>query len=185
MSESMIKKWLKNPLQIGTVLPSSQGLVRLMLEQIPKDPQVIVEFGAGTGPLTAGLNREFPNKKLFSFELDKELAASVKKRFPLIHVFNENVISAPEILPAEIVGQVDAIVSSLPLLSISSDINEKILESAFKLLKPGAPFIQFTYLPFLPPIKAYKEMDIWSQFAGVEFKNLPPAYVWIFRLGLR
>jgi phosphatidylethanolamine/phosphatidyl-N-methylethanolamine N-methyltransferase len=181
----MLKKWLKNPLQIGTIFPSSQGLVNLMLEQIPKGAQTIVEFGAGTGPVTEGLNREYTSKKVFSFELDKDLADTVAQRFPKIKVFNENVISAPQVLPKEVVGQVDAIVSSLPLLSISSEINERILESAFAILKPGAPFIQFTYLPFLPPIKAYKEMDIWSQFAGVEFRNLPPAYVWIFRLGLR
>lgn len=181
MSRSLWHKWLKNPLRVGTIRPSSKGLARLMTQQIPKDAKVIVEFGAGTGPITTELSKKFPDAKIFCFELDKDLAKRVQERLPDVHVFNSNVTDAPTILPENLIGKVDVVISSLPLLNISEAVNKKILESAFEILRPQAPFVQFTYFPFLPPVRVYKKLGLWSQFNGMELKNLPPAYVWSFR----
>lgn len=181
MNQFLWKKWLQNPLQVGTIRPSSKGLVNLMAEQIPIDAEVIVEFGAGTGPITQELSRRFPEAQIFCFELDKELADKAQERVPSVQVFNSNVTEAPAILPIELVGQVDVVISSLPLLNIPEAVNKKILASAFKILKPKSSFVQFTYFPFLPPVRVYKQLGLWGQFIGVELKNLPPAYVWSFR----
>lgn len=181
MSKSMLKSLLRNPLQIGSVKESSKALARMMIKQIPKDPNYIVEFGAGTAPITEELAKKYDPDKIFSFELNKELYQKARTRVPDIRFYNCNVIEAPEILPDEVVGQVDAILSSLPLVNLSAETNREILQSAFKVLKPDGVFVQFTYLPFLPPIQVHKELGLWSQFEGVEWWNLPPAYVWIFR----
>ncbi|PIS10296.1 MAG: hypothetical protein COT73_10110 [Bdellovibrio sp. CG10_big_fil_rev_8_21_14_0_10_47_8] len=181
MKISMLQQWLKNPFQIGTIKPSSKALVDLMLSQVPADSQCIVEFGAGTGPITEGLVQQFPQAKVFSFELQPELADKVQKQFPSVRVLNCNVTEAASILPAEVIGHVDVILSSLPLLSIPAENHIKILESAFQILKPGGSFIQFTYLPFMPPIRAHQKADLWTQFVGMELKNLPPAFVWSFK----
>lgn len=180
-NRSIWKKWLRNPLRVGTIRPSSRGLARLMVEQIPKGAKVIVEFGAGTGPITVELSKKFPEAQIFCFELDKDLAKKVQERVPSVQVIPSDVTEAPFILPEKLVGKVDAVVSSLPLLNISAVVNKKILESAFKILRPQASFVQFTYFPFLPPVRIYKKMGLWSQFNGMELRNLPPAYVWSFR----
>lgn len=170
-----------NPLQIGTVKESSKALARLMIKQIPKNPEYIVEFGSGTAPITQVLSEHYPTEKIFSFELNKDLYHKARTRLPEVRFYNCNVIEAPEILPDPVVGHVDAVLSSLPLVNLSAETNREILQSAFKILKPNGVFVQFTYLPFMPPIQVHKELGLWSQFEGVEWWNLPPAYVWVFR----
>lgn len=181
MNQPLLKKWIENPLQLGTIRPSSKGLVNLMVEQIPIDAEIIVEFGAGTGPITRELSERFPEARIFSFELDKDLAEKVQEQVPSVQVFNSNVTEAAAILPIKLVGQVDVVISSLPLLNIPNAVNKAILASAFKILKPNCSFVQFTYLPFLPPVRVYKQLGLWVRFVGMELRNLPPAYVWSFR----
>lgn len=180
-NKSLLKNLLMNPLQIGTVKESSKALARLMIKQIPKNPEYIVEFGSGTAPITQVLSEHYPTEKIFSFELNKDLYHKARTRLPEVRFYNCNVIEAPEILPDPVVGHVDAVLSSLPLVNLSAETNREILQSAFKILKPNGVFVQFTYLPFMPPIQVHKELGLWSQFEGVEWWNLPPAYVWVFR----
>lgn len=177
----MLKKWIKNPLQFGSVRDSSAGLAQLLINQIPINPKYIVEFGAGSGPITAALSKEYQNSQIYSFELDADLSERVKKRVPTVTVVNSDVLNARKHLPAEVIGNVDAVISSLPLLNISEDVNFQIMESAFSLLNERGVFVQFTYLPFLPPTRVYKKLGLWAQFRGVELQNLPPAFVWVFK----
>ncbi len=156
-----------------------------MVQQVPKEAKIIIEFGAGTGPITEALSQSFPNAQIYSFELDREMAAKVQKKCPNVHVYACDVTEAENILPKESLGQVSVILSSLPFLNIPKNIDRQILETAFRILKPQAPFIQFTYLPFLPPLRTYQELGLWAQYVGSEMKNLPPAYVWAFRKDLR
>jgi phosphatidylethanolamine/phosphatidyl-N-methylethanolamine N-methyltransferase len=168
-------------MQYGTIRESSPDLARLLLDQVPPNPEWIVEFGAGTGPITEELARRFPAERVFSFELDPDLAQKVRQRAHGVQILNENVIRAPQVLPAEVVGHVDAVVSSLPLLNLSEETTRKILVAAFRILKPQGVFIQYTYLPVLPPIRAHRELGLWAQYEGVVWKNFPPGHVWVFR----
>lgn len=181
MGKGLFKKWLKNPFQYGTVRESSSRLATLMLDQVPANPKYIVEFGAGTGPITEALAQRFDPQTVFSFELDPVLAAKARARAPQISVMNKNVIEVANEIPKEALGKVDAIVSSLPLLNMSEELSAKILKAGLSVLSPNGVFIQFTYLPFMPPTQTYHSLGLWGQFRGVEWKNLPPAYVWVFK----
>lgn len=179
--DSLLRKWLKNPFQIGSIYSSSRELALLMVSQIPEDAKVIVEFGAGSGPITEVIHEKFPNAQIIAFELDAELAQKVQNNLPNVQVLADDVTKAHTLLPAEICGNVDVILSSLPFLTLPKGLDQKIIDSAFQILKPGASFVQFTYLPVLPPIQIYKELNLWAQFVGSELKNIPPAFVWSFR----
>lgn len=181
---SIWRKWLRNPLQVGSIRPSSEGLIRLMMNQIPKDATIIVEYGAGTGVITEALIKEFPNAHIYTFELEEDLAQKVRENYGSaknLTIFHDNVVNAPKLLPKSAVGSVDVVVSSLPLINIGEDINRIIFQSAADIMKPEAPFVQFTYLPFMPPSKAPFELGFWARFVGVEKKNVPPAFVWLFK----
>lgn len=178
---NLLHKWIRNPLQYGTITESSRGLSNLMLGQVPPNSNCIVEFGAGTGPITQVLAEQFGPKKIHSFELDPELANKVKIRAPGVHVYSCDVRQSLQVLPKDCVGQVDAIVSSLPLLNLSEEINREILLTSLKLLKPEGVFLQYTYMPFIPPSRVHRELGLETRFVGVHWKNVPPAYVWVFR----
>jgi phosphatidylethanolamine/phosphatidyl-N-methylethanolamine N-methyltransferase len=53
-----------------------------------------------------------------------------------------------------------------------------LIDEAFELMSPAAPFVQFTYamvtpIPKRPEISAHAPELIWQ--------NLPPARVWVYR----
>ena len=71
-----------------------------------------------------------------------------------------------------------AVVSGLPLQTKPFKQRTKLIDEAFAMMLPGAPFIQFTYamvtpIPKRPEIAAHAPELIWQ--------NLPPARVWVYR----
>ena len=71
-----------------------------------------------------------------------------------------------------------AIVSSLPLLNEAPERRNKLIETAFELMAPGAPFVQFSY-GVQSPIQPSPTVSV-TRAALVLF-NLPPARVWVYR----
>jgi len=50
------RRWLANPLQMGSVIPSSPALCRRIAGQVRRDPdEAVLELGAGTGVVSRAL----------------------------------------------------------------------------------------------------------------------------------
>ena len=53
-----LRRWLKNPGQLGAIAPSSARLANAMARQVPRGGSgPVIELGGGTGKITAGLLR--------------------------------------------------------------------------------------------------------------------------------
>ena len=74
-----------------------------------------------------------------------------------------------------------AFVSGLPLVTKPINMRLQLLREALELLRPGAPFIQFTYA-VMPPIPK-KLAGVRAEASERIWKNMPPARVWIYRKG--
>ena len=61
-----LKRWLRNPLRLGAVAPSSHRLVGRVAQHVRLDPgEYVIELGGGTGRLTkALLERGIPADRL-------------------------------------------------------------------------------------------------------------------------
>ena len=77
---------------------------------------------------------------------------------------------------------VDAVVSGLPLLSMTASQQQAIVSAAFSRLGPDGVYIQFTYGLFSPLRRGVAES------LGMEFtrsprvwRNVPPAVVYVYR----
>ena len=74
-----------------------------------------------------------------------------------------------------------AVVSGLPLLSMPATVREAIVGAAFRILAPGAPYIQFTYGPKPPlPPEAMEKLGLRVEAGAKIWLNLPPARVYRF-----
>ncbi|NOX73079.1 MAG: methyltransferase domain-containing protein [Alphaproteobacteria bacterium] len=170
---------IRNPGQLGAVAPSSRALGRAMAAEIADMSGKVAEIGAGTGAITREiLNAGLAPENLTALDLDAGFCRDLAAKFPGIHVLNE---SAQD-LAAHGLKELAAVVSGLPLLNMPASLRLEIAQSAFAALKPGAPFIQFTYgnAPPLPDaiqetlqLKWVKRPRVWT--------NLPPATVYVFR----
>lgn len=176
-----LKNWLKNPLRMGAVAPSGPVLARRMASYVdPAGTGPVIELGPGTGAITAALvARGIDPRRLVLVEYSVDFCRLLRERFPTATVVHGDAYALGRTLSGRLTEPADALVSGLPLMTRPEPIRLKLLDDALALMKPGAPFVQFTYSVTSPiPIKsgsftAEPTERIW--------RNIPPARVWVYR----
>jgi phospholipid N-methyltransferase len=182
---TFFRQWLKNPLAIAALSPSSRRLAREMTKQLPENATRVIELGGGTGVFTrALLDKGIQPRNLLVVELNAELHRLLQKQFPGVHVVRGDARELHRIIAdagfAE-AGQVDAILSGLGLLSMSRATQRKILSAAFSVLGPEGRFIQFTYGPASPVSRELlTELGLGVHRGGIAWRNVPPAAVYVY-----
>jgi len=178
-----IRSWLVKPLSLGAVTPSSRVLARTMARYVdPAVPGPIVELGPGTGPVTEALIEQGVDPgRLILVEFNAMFCQLLRSRFPGATVVQGDAYGLRRILGGITRQPAAAVVSGLPLFTKPLRWRLRLLRDAFASMRPGAPFVQFTYA-VVPPIP--------KAFAGVHAEaseriwlNLPPARVWVYRRG--
>lgn len=176
-----IRSWAENPLKTGAVSPSGPDLAKRMAGFIEAGGEgKVLELGPGTGVVTkAILDQGIAAKNILAVEYNHDFCKLLKRRHPEMTVVEGDAYALRDTLPNVARGSLSSIVSSLPLFTRPRDVRRALLDDALTLLKPGAPFIQFSYALF-PPIAP--EVGWCSlQRTGWVVMNLPPARVWIYR----
>jgi phosphatidylethanolamine/phosphatidyl-N-methylethanolamine N-methyltransferase len=176
-----LSTWLQSPLKTGALSPSSPALAKAMAAEIDPDiPGPVVEIGPGTGPVTeAILARGIARERLVLVEFNREFCALLRRRFPGVTVIQGDGYALAETLGDAVGEPLAAVVSSLPLMTRPMPVRLRTLVGGLRLLRQGAPFVQFTYAmtaPIPPRPTRYSitaSPRIWM--------NLPPARVWVYR----
>jgi phosphatidylethanolamine/phosphatidyl-N-methylethanolamine N-methyltransferase len=169
---------LRNPRQLGAVAPSSRHLGALLAKHAGFDDQSpIVELGGGSGSLTRSLIKAgIDPARLYVIELDAELAAYLKMAMPHVNVIHGNATELARILPKDVIGKVNRVVSGLPMINMPELIRRQILESCFDIMAPEGAYVQYTYSP-RSSIDA-ETYQLNKKRLGTVFLNLPPATIW-------
>lgn len=180
-SKLLFKLWLKDPLKIGAVVPSSRELAEAMARLVPARRRFpVIELGAGTGVVTdALLEAGVASADLVAVERDLTLYRLLLERYPNLRIVQGDAASLVGVVKTVGVEHASAVVSSLPILSMRKPVQQAIVEQSFAVLEPGAPFIQFTYGLFSPLPR--REFGLSGQVEDRIFNNLPPASVWLYR----
>lgn len=176
-----LQSWFQNPLKTGAVSPSGPALAKMMASYLdPRRDGPVVELGPGTGPVTkALLNRGFAPERLFLIEYNPEFCALLRLRYPGVTVIQGDAYALGKTLAGKLPGKAVGTISSLPLFTMPQPERHRMVNEAFDLSIPGAPFVQFTYavvspVPLVPgQIHGERSPRVW--------RNLPPARVWAYR----
>ncbi len=176
---TFVRSLLRDPASVGAVAPSSCHLSRLIASHVDSGASTVLEVGAGTGSVTGALlSRGIDPRRLFLIERDPELAAYLRDRFPRVRVRCGDAAHASSILSNEAIGQVNTLLSSLPIRNLRRAEQIAMVGAMLKVLAPGGQLIQYTYAPRCPiPIVA---LDLDAECVGRVWRNLPPAAVWRF-----
>ncbi len=177
------KAALSNPLMIGAVAPSSRWLARNMASWLPENSSdYVLELGPGTGIVTeAILKRGVPEDRVVAVELSGELAALLRKRYPLAHIIEGNALDLPQLLAKHLphVRQFPVIISSLPLLNFEAKLAHQLTQIIQGLLAPGGKMVQFSY--HLGTWRARKMPNLQYLTSEVVWLNMPPARVSVYQ----
>jgi len=176
-----LKRWLKDPLKIGAIAPSSRELAAAMARLVPANSQdLVIELGGGTGVITqALLEAGISPARLIVVERDEALHDLLVKRFPEVRILRGDAADLAGLLRPLGITRACAVVSGLPLLAMRDSVRDRIVEESFALLEAGAPFIQFTYGPYSPVGR--ERLGVSGKVATWVPANLPPASVWVYR----
>ena len=164
---------------MGGVLPSSRTLAKRVsdaVNELLSDPQTpLIEIGPGTGALTRELVR-LPNP-LVLLERESDFAQELLVRFPKARVICDDFLS----IPSFSMGSRGAVViSSLPIRSLP---HPELFQARFReLLLSGAvqAVVQFSY-GWRDPLDLKDSRVRATRRYFVPF-NIPPAFVWVYRL---
>ncbi|WP_158693399.1 class I SAM-dependent methyltransferase [Neorhizobium alkalisoli] len=173
------RSWISNPLRVAAVAPSGDSLARLMTQDIAPIDGPVIELGPGTGVFTrALLARGVSESDLTLIEYGTEFVPGLQRRFPKARVLQMDAakLHSGDLFEGQPVG---AVVSGLPILSMSPRKVTAILLGAFTYLRPGAAFYQFTYGPRCPvPRPILDRLGLKATHIGGTMRNLPPAAVY-------
>lgn len=185
-NQLILKAFAKGPENIGALAPSSRRLATRMVElaDIESD-HVVVELGAGTGPMTRALAAAHGGARLFALEPDPELAKACRSAAPSVHVEEAFAQELPSLIRSWGISGVDRVVSSLPFAGWKSALQEEVFGAILEVMKPGGRMVTFSYAhsPWLPAGRRAKRR-LNDTFASVTrskivWANLPPAFVYI------
>ncbi len=172
------KEFLKHPLLLGSVVPSSRFLVGRMLRQVDwRGARILVEYGPGVGTFTSEILRSMrPDAKLVAIEASEEFVRHLRHsysdgRFRVVHGSAAEVCS---ILQRLGYGRADVIISGLPFNAMGRQQREQILRETKHALRPGGRFIAFQYGSRLAA-------DLERLFGDVQ-RDLEPLNLWPARI---
>ena len=171
-------KFLKHGTAIASLAPSSPWLSRTTVRNVDWDrAKVLVELGAGTGPITRVLaEKARPDCRVVVLERDPDFARILRERFQghaNFDVVEGDVRDLTSILERLGISRVDAVVSGLPVPSFPEDLQRDLFRVVKKILVPGGTYNQITEMPWVY-LRFYRRFFQEVQFA-FEPRNLPPA----------
>lgn len=170
---------LADPRRVGAVVPSGGALARAITREISPRSAPVVELGPGTGAFTERLlERGVPENRLALVEYGPDFARLLEARYPSAQVLQMDAtrLRHVELFDREKAG---AVVSGLPLLSLSPREVIGILRGAFHHLRPDGAFYQFTYGPRCPvPAAILARLGLRASRIARAIINVPPAGVY-------
>ena len=173
------RSWVSDPMRVAAIAPSGERLARLMTQEIEALDGPILELGPGTGVFTHALKeRGVPESDLTLIEFGEEFAARLRGRFPEARVVQ---MDAAQLAQCGLFADAPfgAVVSGLPLLSMSPDKIAAIVGGAFATMRSGGAFYQFTYGPRCPVSRSILDrLGLTAVRIGGTVRNLPPATVY-------
>lgn len=178
-SLSFFRAWISNPLQVAAIAPSGAALAELITSEISAETGPVLELGPGTGVFTrALLQRGVCESDLTLIEHADDFVRLLNHRFPIARVER---MDASRLTQANLFdgAPVGAVVSGLPLLSMTPKKIIGILSGAFGYMRAGSAFYQFTYGPNCPvPRRVLDRLGLKATRVGRALMNVPPAAVY-------
>lgn len=174
------RRWLANPRQMGSIVPTSAAACRLLASQITLEPHDhVIEVGSGTGVVSqALLDAGIAPDRLLLVEIEPTMAALLRKRFPNVTVVQGDAADLVQHLPARFEGRISHVVCGVPLMLLPFEVQGRFVE-AVEQVAPGRGFLQLSY-QLRSPIPANR-LGLRARRTGWTLRNIPPAGVWRYQ----
>lgn len=172
------QEFLKHPLQIGSIIPSSRFLERRILEAAGiAQVKTVVELGSGTGGTTRAILRTMPQQaKLLSIEINPHFHALVNRiQDDRLIAHLGNACKLKEIISMYGLGAPEALVSGIPFSMMKLSEASQVIETISSLLASNGCFVAYQVSR---RVESLCRPHLGSGRMSVELLNIPPMRVY-------
>jgi len=171
-----LRGFLKNPVMVGSVIPSSRVLIDKMLGPVDwANTKLFVEYGPGVGTFTRPiLDRLAPDARLVTIDTNPYFTRYLMQSIddPRLIAVNGSAADVEKHLAERNLGQADYVLSGLPFSTLPPGVGDAIAEATSKVIRPGGAFLVYQ---FSPKVRDFIEPHFAPIKRGFEWVNVPPA----------
>lgn len=180
---AFLRGFIKNPVMVGSVIPSSRRLIDRMLAPVRwEETRLFVEYGPGVGTFTRVILERLPeDAKLVTIDTNAEFTAFLKESIddPRLVPVTASAADVEKVLEDRGLGKADYILSGLPFSTLPPGVGEAIGAATSRAIRAGGAFLVYQFSPkvrdFIAPV--FERID-----RGFEWRNVPPATLfWAWR----
>ena len=178
-----LRGFIKNPVMVGSVIPSSKVLIDRMLEPVEWDKvKLFVEYGPGVGTFTRPiLDRLAPDAKLIAIDTNADFVEYLGKDIddPRLLTVHGSAADVEQIVADAGFAHADYVLSGLPFSTLPPGVGQAIGAATSRVIRAGGAFLVYQFSPkvrdFIAP--HFERID-----RGFEWINVPPATLfWAYR----
>jgi len=178
-----LRGFLKNPVMVGSIIPSSRVLIEKMLEPVDwENTKLFVEYGPGVGTFTRPiLDLLGPDAKLVTIDTNPDFTKYLTKSIddPRLIAVTGSAADVEQILADRGLGQADYVVSGLPFSTLPPGVGDAIAAATAKVTRIGGAFLVYQ---FSPKVRDFIKPHFQRIDRGFEWINVPPATLfWAWR----
>jgi phospholipid N-methyltransferase len=171
-----LRGFLKHPVMVGSVIPSSKVLIERMLRPVDwKNTKLFVEYGPGVGTFTRPvLDKMSDDSTLIAIDTNPDFIKFLRKSIedPRFVAVNGSATDVEKIVREHGFDSADYVLSGLPFSTLPPGIGDEIAEATSRVIRPGGAFLVYQFSPkvldFIKP--HFDRID-----RGFEWINVPPA----------
>lgn len=172
-----LQEFLKHPLQIGSIIPSSRFLERRLVETAGvSSAKTIVELGPGTGGTTRKILQAMnPDANLLSIETNPNfhsLVSGIEDDRLIAHLGDAH--SLREIIRMYGLDAPEVVISGIPFSTMSHTMGTQIIDTILSVLAPSGCFVAYQVSK---RITSLCQPLLGSGQVEMELRNIPPMRV--------
>jgi len=174
---SFFREFLKHPLQIGSIIPSSRHLEQRVLDAAAiASADTIVELGPGTGGTTRAILRAMaPQARLLSIEINPYFASLLRRiDDPRLIVHLGDACQLPDILAGYGLDGAEVVISGIPFSTMKEGQGTRLIETIAASLAPSGRFVAYQVSD---KVAVLCRPVLGAEQVALEPRNIPPMRV--------
>ena len=178
-----LRGFLKNPVMVGSVIPSSRVLIEKMLRPVDwQTTKLFVEYGPGVGTFTRPILEHLADDAtLLTIDTNADFTKYLRESIddPRLVAVTGSAADVEQILQDRGFAKADYVLSGLPFSTLPPGVGEAIAEATAKVIRPGGAFLVYQ---FSPKVRDFIKPHFERIKRGFEWVNVPPATLfWAWR----
>lgn len=178
-----LRGFLKHPVMVGSVIPSSRILIDKMLAPVDwANCQLFVEYGPGVGTFTRHvLDRMAPDARLIAIDTNADFIDYLAEAMddPRLIAVHGSAADVQTIIEENGFAHADYVLSGLPFSTLPPGVGDAIGKATAGAIRKGGAFLVYQ---FSPKVRDYIAPHFERLERDFEWRNVPPATLfWAFR----